>query len=111
MKAEKNSYKSCCCGLYKYRVTKVNHKNDSSSDSSDLDQTKKIEYAVKYKDLEKLLADFNRAQEVLNRQLIDTEGANKRTLDEDGNLVESLSNEDSLLKEVQALMTFVKQNR
>jgi hypothetical protein len=108
MKDEKNSYKSVCCGLFKYRVSKVGNKNDDSSDSSDIDQSKKIEYAVKYKDLELLLADFNRAQEVLNRQLIDHEGANKRTLDEDGNLVETLSNEDSLLKEVQALLTFVK---
>lgn len=46
------------------------------------------------------MADFNRAQEVLNRQLIDREAKNKRTVDEDGNLVENLSNEDSLVKEV-----------
>lgn len=57
------------------------------------------------------MADFNRAQEVLNRQLIDREAKNKRTVDEDGNLVENLSNEDSLVKEVQGLLQFVKQNR
>lgn len=111
MKDEKATRRTYCCGLLSYRVSKVGNKNDDSSDSSDLDQTKKTEYAVKYKDLELLLADFNRAQEVLNRQLIDHESVNKRTVDEDGNLVETLSNEDSLLKEVQALLTFVKQNR
>jgi len=37
---------------------------------------------------------------VLNRQLIDREAINKRTVDDEGNLVENLSNEDELLKEV-----------
>ena len=48
---------------------------------------------------------------MLNQQLIDREKLNKRVVDEDGNLVETLSNEDSLLKEVHALKTFVKQNK
>jgi peptidoglycan hydrolase CwlO-like protein len=51
-----------------------------------------------------LLLDFNRAQEVLNKQLIDREKALKRTVDEDGNLIENLEPEDELLKEVQSLL-------
>ena len=57
-KTEKAATKSYCCGLYKRRVAP---KKDNDSDSSDLDQTNKTEYSVKYKDLEVLLADFNRA--------------------------------------------------
>jgi organic radical activating enzyme len=92
-------YRFICCGLCKIKRSKVASKDGESSSSSD-DEKKKHEYAVKYKDLEILLADFNRAQEVLNKQLIDREAINKRTIDEEGNLVENLSNEDELLKEV-----------
>jgi hypothetical protein len=100
-------YRTICCGLWKVKKTRV--LQDTSSDSSDHD--KKHEYSVKYADLEQLLADFNRAQEVLNRQLIDRDKAGRRTVDDDGNLVEHLLPEEELLKEVQGLLQFVKQNK
>jgi len=112
IKDEKAATKHYCCGLIRFRTTnKVDKKGEQSSDSSDLDQTKRTEYSVKYKDLEILLSDFNRAQEVLNKQLVDREAKNKRFIDQDGNLIETLNNEEQLLKEVQSMLTFVKQNK
>lgn len=43
--------------------------------------------------------------------MIDREKALKRTVDDDGNLIENLEPEDELLKEVQSLLQFVKQNK
>lgn len=37
MKSEKNSYNRYCCGLLKIRKSKVDKKENGSSDSSDLD--------------------------------------------------------------------------
>jgi len=48
-----------CCGLCKVKRAKVAQKDGESSSSGD--ENKKHEYAVKYQDLEVLLADFNRA--------------------------------------------------
>jgi len=48
---------------------------------------------------------------VLNKQLIDRDKARKRYLDDEGNLAENLTPEDSLLKEVNGLLLFVKQNK
>ena len=59
---EKDATKPCCFGLCRVRTNKVDNKKEDSGDSSDeaLIQ-KKHEYAIKYKDLENLLSDFNRA--------------------------------------------------
>lgn len=105
---DNKKYNYYCCGLWRTKKSKVDQ--DASTSSSD-DEKKKHEYSLKYRDLETLLLDFNRAQEVLNKQLIDREKALKRTVDEDGNLVENLEPEDELLKEVQSLLQFVKQNK
>lgn len=66
---------------------------------------------MKYQDLEQLLADFHKAQDVLNRQLIDREAKKDKVVDAEGNLVQTLSAEDALLKEVKSLLLFVKQNK
>jgi hypothetical protein len=63
IKNEKNSMRSYCCGLIKTRVSKVD------AQDSDNIESKQQEYNVKYQDLEQLLADFHKAQAVLNRQL------------------------------------------
>lgn len=97
--------------MCKRKIGKVDNKNSSDDSSDENPSQKKHEYNVKYKDLEKLLSDFHRAQDVLNKQLIDREARKKRTIDENGNLIEQLTNEDTLLKEVQSLLQFVKQNR
>ena len=110
-KAEREQYRSYCLGLCKRKIGKVDNKNSSDDSSDENPSQKKHEYNVKYKDLEKLLSDFHRAQDVLNKQLIDREARKKRTIDENGNLIEQLTNEDTLLKEVQSLLQFVKQNR
>jgi hypothetical protein len=55
--------RSYCCGLIKTRVSKVD------AQDSDNIESKQQEYNVKYQDLEQLLADFHKAQAVLNRQL------------------------------------------
>jgi len=58
-----------CCGLFGTNKVDKDVANDSK-----IDETKIInEYEIKYKDLEHLLEEFNRAQEVLNRQLTDKE--------------------------------------
>lgn len=94
--------------MFKLKKSKVKQKDDSSSSSDD---EKKKDYALRYKDLEVLLGDFNRAQDTLNRQLIDREKALRRTVDEEGNLIENLPPEDELVNEVKSLLKFVKQNR
>lgn len=66
---------------------------------------------MKYQDLEQLLADFHKAQDVLNRQLIDREAKKDKVVNAEGNLVQTLSAEDALLKEVKSLLLFVKQNK
>lgn len=48
---------------------------------------------------------------MLNKQLVDREAKNKRFIDQDGNLIETLNNEEQLLREVQSMLTFVKQNK
>jgi hypothetical protein len=99
-------YKTYCCGMFKLKKKKV---DVDSSDSSDAE--KKKDYQLRYKDLEFLLGDFNRAQDTLNRQLTDREKALRRTVDEEGNLIENLPPEDELVNEVKSLLKFVKQNK
>jgi len=97
------------------RKKKVDDKKEASSSStSSSDENEKHEYAVKYKDLESLLSRFDSAQVILRRQLKDREKAKhgqNRHIDENGNLVAQLSDEDMLLKELQELLSFVRQNR
>lgn len=54
------------------------------------------------------MSDFSKAQDVLNRQLQDREKQARRTVDEEGNLVENLLPEDGLVNEVKSLLKFVK---
>ena len=72
-----------CCGLF--GTNKVY--KDAANDSKLYEAKIVNEYEIKYKDLEHLLEEFNRAQEVLNRQLTDKE-LHQRRVDENGNLIE-----------------------
>ena len=100
-----NDKKSWLCACRKKKVE--DKKESSSSSTSSSDEAEKHEYAVKYKDLESLLSRFDSAQEILRRQLKDREKAKQRQnrhIDENGNLVAQLSDEDMLLKELQELL-------
>jgi hypothetical protein len=54
--SEHKKYRVICCGMLRLKRNKI----DSDSSSSG-DEKKKGEYDVKYKDLEQLLKDFNKA--------------------------------------------------
>ena len=81
-----------------FKANKVLNQEDNICELSDQALIKKKhEYAINYKDLEILLADFNRAQIILSRQMIDREKLKDRFVDENGNQIKKQSNEDVLV--------------
>ena len=81
------------------------------------EEKKSHKFAVSYKDMEKLLEDFNTAQAILKRQLKDRDrrDAKQRALEagelEEGEkLPEPKAPEDELIEELCALIDFMRQN-
>ena len=107
MDEEDNTAK--CLGLCK---RKQGNKVEGEQDEDDKEK-KSHELAVSYKDMEKLLEDFNTAQSILKRQLKDRERREARLRAEQEGLdyEEEQPPEDQIIEELGSLLEFVKSNK